>query len=102
MASLRIQAVLDTIRNDNPFSRAASANMLSFVLSRFAIGNWEMFGASTPASSLEMLAHCIDRKLVVVPAEVEAVRSIFTRYLALGSIECRRFVHTRRSSRRDP
>jgi site-specific DNA recombinase len=29
---------------------------------------------------------CIDKKLVVVPEEAEAVRIIFTRYLALGSI----------------
>jgi site-specific DNA recombinase len=29
---------------------------------------------------------CIDKKLVVVPEEAEAVRMIFTRYLALGSI----------------
>jgi site-specific DNA recombinase len=29
---------------------------------------------------------CIDKKLVVVPEEAEAVRTIFTRYLALGSL----------------
>jgi site-specific DNA recombinase len=29
---------------------------------------------------------CIDKKVVVVPAEADAVRSIFERYLALGSI----------------
>jgi site-specific DNA recombinase len=29
---------------------------------------------------------CIDKKLVVVPDEAEAVRTIFSRYLALGSI----------------
>src|SRR6266699_1706355 len=29
---------------------------------------------------------CIDKKLVVVPEEAEAVRTIFARYLALGSI----------------
>src|SRR5215510_10589668 len=29
---------------------------------------------------------CIDKKLVVVPEEAEAVRTIFTRYLALGSM----------------
>src|SRR5438552_11053862 len=29
---------------------------------------------------------CIDKKLIVVPEEAQAVRSIFTRYLALGSI----------------
>jgi hypothetical protein len=29
---------------------------------------------------------CIDKKLMVVPEEAEAVRTIFTRYLALGSI----------------
>src|SRR5215468_3119410 len=29
---------------------------------------------------------CVDKKLVVVPEEAEVVRTIFTRYLALGSI----------------
>jgi site-specific DNA recombinase len=29
---------------------------------------------------------CIDKKVVVVPEEAEAVRTIFTRYLALGSL----------------
>jgi len=29
---------------------------------------------------------CMDKKLFVVPEEAEAVRTIFTRYLALGSI----------------
>ena len=50
---------------------------------------------------------CIDKKLEVVPEEAEAVRTIFTRYLELGSIGAllaeldRRGIRTKVNGRRD-
>ncbi len=50
---------------------------------------------------------CIDKKLVVVPEEAEAVRTIFARYLALGSIGAliedldRRGIRTKANGRTD-
>jgi site-specific DNA recombinase len=50
---------------------------------------------------------CIDKKLEVVPEEAEAVRTIFTRYLALGSVGAllaeldRRGIRTKVNGRRD-
>src|SRR6266849_2005031 len=50
---------------------------------------------------------CIDKKLVVVPEEAEAVRTIFARYLALGSIGAliedldRRGIRTKANARTD-
>src|SRR5712692_1195200 len=50
---------------------------------------------------------CIDKKLVVVPEEAEAVRTIFARYLALGSIGAliedldRRGIRTKANTRTD-
>src|SRR5207244_4109823 len=50
---------------------------------------------------------CIDKKLVVVPEEAEAVRTIFTRYLALGSLAIliedldRRGIRTKANGRTD-
>jgi len=50
---------------------------------------------------------CVDRKLVVVTSEAETVRTIFTRYLELGSLSAlvteldRRGIRTKVNSRRD-
>jgi site-specific DNA recombinase len=50
---------------------------------------------------------CIDKKLVVVPEEAEAVRTIFARYLELGSMGAllteldRQGIRTKVNGRRD-
>src|ERR1700704_2939562 len=50
---------------------------------------------------------CLDKKLEIVPDEAEAVRTIFTRYLELGSMGAlvaeldRRGIKTKASARRD-
>jgi site-specific DNA recombinase len=50
---------------------------------------------------------CLDKKILVVPEETEAVRTIFTRYLALGSIGVliedldRRSIRTKANGRTD-
>ena len=50
---------------------------------------------------------CLDKKLEIVPDEAEAVRTIFTRYLELGSMGTlvaeldRRGIKTKASARRD-
>src|SRR3984893_5605157 len=50
---------------------------------------------------------CLDKKLEIVPEEAEAVRTIFTRYLALGSVGAllaeldRRGIRTKVNGRRD-
>jgi site-specific DNA recombinase len=40
----------------------------------------------TPDPDALALGRCIDKKLIVVPEEAETVRTIFRRYLELGSI----------------
>jgi len=50
---------------------------------------------------------CVDKKLVIVPSEAETVRTIFTRYLELGSLSAlvteldRRGIRTKINGRRD-
>lgn len=54
MKSLRTHESLATTRKSNPFSRATPAKVVSIRFNNCAIGKSLNFGASAPASSLEM------------------------------------------------